>query len=151
MDIPRGVLFYADTMDKTAEVAFFALNHQWKNHTMLRTRVLSVFFIAASGLLSHIPNGIAESLKVPVGQQGAPQVLTTPQHGQTAGLVETQFGAPITERSVGKPVISVWEYADFWVYFEEGVVLRSVLRHRPSTKKETVTQVSVTAAQAANP
>lgn len=95
----------------------------------------------AVSLFALLPfTSFSETLTIPVGQQGLSDVAsssrrTLPQHGERAADVQDRLGKPIRQRSVGIPVISAWEYPNFWVYFEEGIVLRSVLKHTPQAKK----------------
>ncbi len=81
---------------------------------------LSLVFTAAS---------FAESGVMSVAEQRNSSVQT-PQNGQKMENVETQFGTPI-ERvgAVGEPPIIKWVYQEFTVYFENDIVLHSVL-HR---------------------
>ncbi|MCY1282621.1 hypothetical protein D9M70_314630 [compost metagenome] len=73
----------------------------------------------------------ADTLTIPVGQQGDSHV-PQPVRGQTQRAVLDRFGLPDAEHPpVGKPPIARWDYRDFSVYFESGVVIDSVVHHTP--------------------
>jgi hypothetical protein len=74
----------------------------------------------------------AEVLQIPVGAQGD-SGLQLPARGDRSQAVLQRFGLPDEEHpAVGNPPISRWDYRDFSVYFESGVVINSVVHHRPS-------------------
>ena len=61
--------------------------------------------------------------------KSAPQV-DTPRNGLTMGQVRQQYGEPAsTVAAVGEPPISRWEYTGFSVFFENDLVLHSVIQH----------------------
>ena len=61
--------------------------------------------------------------------QSAPSI-NTPRNGLTMGQVRQQFGDPAsTVAAVGEPPISRWEYTGFSVFFENDLVLHSVIQH----------------------
>ncbi len=61
--------------------------------------------------------------------QSAPAVAT-PRNGLTMEQVRQQFGEPAsTVAAVGEPPISRWEYTGFSVFFENNLVLHSVIQH----------------------
>lgn len=61
--------------------------------------------------------------------QSAP-AIATPRNGQTMSQVRQQFGEPAQElAAVGEPPISRWEYTGFSVFFENDLVLHSVIQH----------------------
>lgn len=61
--------------------------------------------------------------------QSAP-AIATPRNGLTMSQVRQQFGEPAQElAAVGEPPISRWEYTGFSVFFENDVVLHSVIQH----------------------
>lgn len=73
----------------------------------------------------------AEVLQIPVGAQGASSV-ELPSRGMRSQAVLERFGLPDEEHpAVGQPPIIRWDYRDFSVYFETGVVVSSVAHHRP--------------------
>ncbi len=80
-----------------------------------------------------IPTSLAETVYVPIGQQGADkQSIARPRSGMTKTQVKNQYGEPKDWRAaVGEPPISSWVYNDFTVYFEYEHVIHSVLTHQP--------------------
>ena len=61
--------------------------------------------------------------------QSAP-VIQTPRNGLSMAQVRQQFGVPAQEvPAVGEPPISRWEYSGYTVYFENDLVLHSVIQH----------------------
>ena len=53
-----------------------------------------------------------------------------PANGLTKDQVEQRYGAPGERRApVGEPPISRWLYEDYSVYFENELVIESVLHH----------------------
>jgi hypothetical protein len=61
--------------------------------------------------------------------QSAPAV-ETPRNGLTMEQVRQQFGEPASEiPAIGEPPISRWEYTGFSVFFENDLVLHSVIQH----------------------
>ena len=75
---------------------------------------------------------LADTLRVPVGQQGDPS-LPLPRQGESQQTVEARHGvADKRHPAVGQPPISRWDYPGFSVYFEHGKVIDSVLHPRPT-------------------
>lgn len=73
----------------------------------------------------------AEVLQIPVGVQGDSS-LPLPLRGDRSQAVLQRFGLPDEEHpAVGSPPITRWDYREFSVYFESGVVINSVLHHHP--------------------
>lgn len=74
----------------------------------------------------------AETVAIPLGQQGKAWSIETPTTGMRKDQVEEKFGAP-TEKSgpVGTPPIYTWDYAQFTVYFESDHVIHSVVKAPP--------------------
>ncbi|MDX2457299.1 MAG: hypothetical protein QNL87_07305 [Gammaproteobacteria bacterium] len=63
------------------------------------------------------------------GIQSAP-TIKTPRNGLNMAQVRQQFGEPAQEvPAVGEPPISRWEYSGYTVYFENDLVLHSVIQH----------------------
>jgi hypothetical protein len=61
--------------------------------------------------------------------KSAPQV-DTPRNGLKMDQVRQQYGEPAsTVAAVGEPPISRWEYTGFSVFFENDLVLHSVIQH----------------------
>ena len=79
------------------------------------------------GMCATHPHIMAQDLKIPLGQQGDPNI-SVPKRGVSQETVLQQFGQPYRSvENVGEPPISVWYYQGFNVYFESGQVLHSVL------------------------
>lgn len=71
----------------------------------------------------------ADTVRIPLGQQGKAWNVQTPGIGKTKDQVETSFGAPINKSGpVGEPAIYTWEYENFNVYFEGEHVIHSVVK-----------------------
>jgi len=82
--------------------------------------------ISLCSLLSH--SILAESVVVPIGQQGGQQITERPKSGITKTQVKNKYGEPNGWRpAVGQPPISSWVYDGFTVYFEYDRVIHSVL------------------------
>jgi hypothetical protein len=81
---------------------------------------------------------MADDIIIPIASQGSYLgQLERPALGQKRQQVIARFGEPtIRHPATGEPPISRWDYADFSVYFENDVVLHSVLKHR---RADTVT------------
>jgi len=75
----------------------------------------------------------ADTLQIPLGQQGDPGV-PLPLRGDSRTQVLERFGLPDQEHPpVGRPAIRRWDYRDFSVYFENDRVLDAVREpRRPS-------------------
>ncbi|MBD9654597.1 MULTISPECIES: phosphodiesterase [unclassified Pseudomonas] len=75
----------------------------------------------------------ADTLKIPIGQQGA-DLTEVPQKGQSKRSVLEHFGLADEEHpTVGKPPITRWDYREFSVYFEYDHVIDSVRHQQPRT------------------
>ncbi len=87
-------------------------------------------FLFLLALLLPLPS-LADTLRVPVGQQGtASQPL--PKQGETQDDVKQRYGQPDQQHpAVGHPPISRWDYPGFSVYFETDRVIDSVRQHQP--------------------
>lgn len=73
----------------------------------------------------------ADTLKIPVGQQGGEQAHNLPQRGQSQTSVLNRYGEPVRRHaSVGQPPITRWDYPGFAVYFEYSHVINSVRQHQ---------------------
>lgn len=96
-------------------------------NTLLTKALLAAI---AGGVLSVAPMIQAETVRVPVGQQGKQKSnLERPVTGMKQSQVETVYGKPVDWRdAVGDPPISSWIYPDFVVYFEYDRVIHSVLK-----------------------
>tara|TARA_R110000868_G_scaffold23912_1_gene95292 strand:+ start:9243 stop:9539 length:297 start_codon:yes stop_codon:yes gene_type:complete len=77
----------------------------------------------------------AETLQIPVGQQGSGNLLL-PQLGESQRAVLQRFGLADEEHpSVGNPPITRWDYREFSVYFEHTQVINSVRHHQSGAAK----------------
>lgn len=96
-------------------------------NTRLRSACLG---LAAATLLAVPAVTLAETVEVPVGQQGQDKAgMTKPRTGLKKEQVEAQFGRPLnTTTPVGDPPISSWEYPEYVVYFEHDHVIHTVLK-----------------------
>jgi len=57
------------------------------------------------------------------------QQMDAPKNGQRMAEIEQYFGAPSEKKSpIGEPPISRWIYPDFIVYFENDIVLHTVIK-----------------------
>lgn len=82
----------------------------------------------------------AETIRIPVGQQGQDQ-LTTPSRGDSKSNVLDQFGLADEEHPpVGHPPITRWDYRYFSVYFEGDRVINSVAHHQRNAPSQRDTQ-----------
>ena len=76
------------------------------------------------------PLAHAETIEIPLGQQGEP-VAGLPHKGESKRAVLERFGLADEEHPpVGQPPISRWDYRTFSVYFEYDHVIDSVLHHQ---------------------
>jgi hypothetical protein len=74
----------------------------------------------------------ADTLKIPLGQQGQALGIQSPKLGMSKSQVLAQYGQPSQKSGpVGKPAIYTWQYEQFDVYFEGDHVIHSVVRHVP--------------------
>lgn len=76
----------------------------------------------------------AEEIVIPIASQSRHlSTVERPSLGQQQQQVRAEFGEPEkTHPAIGTPAISRWDYPLFSVYFENGLVLHSVLKHRRS-------------------
>jgi len=72
---------------------------------------------------------IAETISVPVGQQGTDQQnAAKPIKGLSKAQVLSKFGEPEKKASpIGTPPISRWVYTGYTVYFDSDYVIHSVV------------------------
>jgi outer membrane protein assembly factor BamE (lipoprotein component of BamABCDE complex) len=86
-----------------------------------------MFFLSVS---SH-----AETVTIPLGQQGKAWNVETPTTGMRKDQVEEKFGTPIEKSGpVGTPPIYTWDYSQFTVYFESDHVIHSVAKAPPKSQ-----------------
>jgi len=96
---------------------------------MLRPLSLSLVLLFSSV-------AVADTLYIPVGEQGASS-LSVPHRGESKGSVLERFGLADKEYpSVGKPPITRWDYREFTVYFENDRVINSVIHHKPQSQSQ---------------
>lgn len=82
----------------------------------------------------------ADTLRIPVGQQGQSQG-PLPTRGDTKNQVLERFGLADEERpAVGQPPITRWDYREFSVYFEGNRVIDSVVHHQRHTPSQRETR-----------
>ncbi|MEX6503200.1 phosphodiesterase [Pseudomonas zhanjiangensis] len=75
----------------------------------------------------------ADSLQIPLGEQGAASSLL-PQRGDSRRAVLEHFGLADEEHpAIGQPPITRWDYREFSVYFEHDQVIDSVRHHQART------------------
>lgn len=68
----------------------------------------------------------ADELQVPASSSSG---AGTPSRGMSMEKVEAAFGAPASrEAAVGQPPITRWEYPGYVVYFENNIVLHTVIK-----------------------
>jgi hypothetical protein len=80
--------------------------------------------IASTAMLGAIAH--ADELKMTPAPQGGTQ---QPARGMSMDKVEAAFGAPANRvAAVGNPPITRWEYPGFVVFFENSIVLHSVVK-----------------------
>ncbi|WP_263141783.1 phosphodiesterase [Pseudomonas sp. RIT-PI-AD] len=88
-------------------------------------------FAVLFALWSALP-AQADTLSIPLGQQGAANI-SMPARGASQKAVLDRFGLADEEHpAVGTPPITRWDYRDFSVYFESGRVIDSVAHHVPA-------------------
>lgn len=75
---------------------------------------------------------IAETVAIPLGQQGKAWQVESPKTGMRKAQVEEKFGQPLEQSGpVGTPPIYTWDYEQFTVYFEGDHVIHSVVKVPP--------------------
>lgn len=85
--------------------------------------------------LAYSSQTLAQSLQIPISQQGAEQTTPLPEFGQSQQHVLAQYGEPKKRHpSIGQPPITRWDYPYFTVYFEYQTVINSVKHHTPAVK-----------------
>lgn len=89
--------------------------------------------LALAATLSFAPAGgaLAEELRTPVGNQADRDQGNYPKTGLSQSTVRAKWGNPLDVRGpVGEPPITQWHYQGFVVYFENDLVLHTVLKRR---------------------
>lgn len=92
-------------------------------------------FLLIGMLAAFSAAAAADTVKIPVGQQGAGMHgVVIPKRGILMKAVVAEFGEPLSKSTpVGEPPISYWEYKDYFVYFERNRVLDTVLKLKQQT------------------
>jgi len=84
--------------------------------------------VLVAGLLV-VASAHAEIVRMPGGGYSVTESAQMPKPGQTPEQVLQAFGEPSYRHGpVGTPAISSWEYPGFQVYFEEQLVLHTVIK-----------------------
>jgi hypothetical protein len=90
--------------------------------------------ITAVAVLAIAPAAVADVLEMPSTPAEQPQesvAHTVPGRGMTMEQVKKRFGQPQeVVPAVGDPPITRWKYNDFIVYFENNLVIHSVMDER---------------------
>jgi hypothetical protein len=80
--------------------------------------------------LTLIASGPASADVLLIDSIESAPAMQTPRNGLSMTQVREQFGDPAQEvPAVGEPPISRWEYTGYTVYFEDDLVLHSVIQH----------------------
>ena len=82
----------------------------------------------------------ADTIRIPVGQQGVSDI-PMPKRGESKTQVLERFSLADEEHpAVGQPPITRWDYRTFSVYFEGNRVINSVVHHQRTRSPERDTQ-----------
>ncbi len=101
---------------------------------MKRQKVVALTLVLAGSLTLFALPAAAESVVIPLGQQGDASVETPPK-GTNKTQVEAVYGEPLAKHGpTGEPPIYYWEYPDYTVYFEGDFVLHTVLKQRKNVE-----------------
>lgn len=93
----------------------------------MRKTILSAVLLTSFGVAGSV--AVAGIIALPDGTYLVSESTQTPAPGVDQSDVLQQFGEPVLRHApVGQPAISSWEYSNFEVYFENGVVIHSVER-----------------------
>ncbi len=93
----------------------------------MKNSLMSVVLLAAFGVSGSV--AVAGIIALPDGTYIVSESAQTPARGIEQSDVLQQFGEPsLRHAAVGQPAISSWEYENFHVYFENGVVIHTVER-----------------------
>jgi hypothetical protein len=95
----------------------------------------TLVFLVVS-ILSASQVAQAESIQISVSKQSpGMQAVDRPRNGMNKKDVELKYGPPQeVTAAVGNPPISMWIYKDYSVYFENDLVLHTVLNMESSAK-----------------
>ncbi|MEE8057096.1 MAG: hypothetical protein V3T17_04580 [Pseudomonadales bacterium] len=74
----------------------------------------------------------ADIIVTPIANQGSYLgSISTPVTGEKQTVIRARYGQPnAVSGPFGEPPITRWNYTDFTVYFDTGVVIHSVLKYR---------------------
>lgn len=87
----------------------------------------SVLLSATSASQAEVISIADPSYRVPNSTEG----VLRPTRGMTMAKVEQQFGQPEDKiPAIGEPPITRWIYQDFSVFFEQDIVIHSVVPHK---------------------
>lgn len=103
-------------------------------HSRDSSAIARVSTLACAGALMFFLSlsGRAETIAIPLGQQGKAWSVETPTTGMRKDQVEEKFGPPAEKSGpVGTPPIYTWDYSQFTVYFESDHVIHSVVKAPP--------------------
>ena len=71
----------------------------------------------------------SEPMMIPLIEKEMTANFALPVRGDNKSTVEGEFGPPFNiHKAKGNPPISRWDYEQFSVYFESGMVIHSVLK-----------------------
>lgn len=89
------------------------------------------------GALLQTPALQAETVTIPIGEQGMDRHISKPSLGMSMDAVVTRFGEPANRQGpTGQPPITRWDYDQFAVYFEYDKVIHAVTRLKPKHEAE---------------
>lgn len=92
-----------------------------------RIRKFSIALMATISL--PFSYALADTVVIPLGQQGKAWNVDAPSRGLSQEQVETRYGNPMEIIGpIGDPPIITWEYDRFRVYFEGRTVIHSVVK-----------------------
>jgi len=93
----------------------------------MKNSLLSAALLATLGFTGSV--AVAGIIALPDGTYIVNESTQKPVRGVNQSDVLQQFGDPVLKHApVGQPAISSWEYENFAVYFENGVVIHTVER-----------------------
>ena len=74
-----------------------------------------------------------QEVVIPLAEKITQTEAALPVRGQGKSKIKTLFGEPNKQHPAkGKPPIERWDYSEFSVYFESGVVIHTVIKHSPN-------------------
>lgn len=91
-----------------------------------------LLLVLAAVALGYSVQSQADTLQIPISQQGVESSMQLPLFGNSQQQVVSSYGEPSKRHpSIGQPPITRWDYDDFSVYFEYKTVINSVKHHKP--------------------